>query len=66
MPEESISALNKLLLENLSLHAIIENEIRQSPYGQQTYNVTLKDGVAQLQTLNIVKTRRRRYKLDKS
>lgn len=62
MPKQSISALLKSLERNLWFHAIIENEIRQSPYGQHTYNVVLRDGIVQLDTINIVKSRRRRYK----
>ena len=66
MPKLNISVLNKLLSRNLPFHIIIENEIRQSPYGQQTYNVVIQNGTARLETLNIVKSRRRRYKQAKT
>lgn len=40
---------------------IIENEVRQTPFGQITFNIELKNGVAIISTLNIVKNRRRKY-----
>ena len=58
--------MRKLLEENLPLHLIIEREIEQSPYGQMTFNVTIKGGRADLKTLNIVKSRRRKYKMPKA
>jgi len=65
MPEKSTLALNELLTRNIPLHIIISNEVRQTPYGTITFNVMVKDGVAMVDTLNIVKNRRRRYQLDK-
>lgn len=42
-------------------------EVNKTPYGQITVNVRLKDGVAQLDTVNIVKTVRKKYKsIDKN
>lgn len=61
--EDDTEELLKFLSKNLKLHTIIENEVRLTPYGQLTFNIILKDGVAQVETLNIIKNRRRRYKL---
>lgn len=53
--------LKELLKKNSSLHLVVANEVRQTPFGQITFNVELKDGVAQIDTLNVVKNRRRKY-----
>jgi len=63
MSSESISDLRKLLSPNLPLHIIIENEVGQTQYGQITFNVILKDSEAHIETLNIVKNKRIRYKM---
>lgn len=55
----------KLLSKNLAFHTVIMNEVRQTPFGQLTFNVMIKDGVVQLETLNLVKSRRRKYNLDR-
>lgn len=57
--------LNKLLEKNILLHTIVENEVRQTPFGQITFNVEVRDGVAIIPTINIVKNRRRKYNLTK-
>lgn len=57
-----MAQLRQFLSKNLPLHAILANEITQTPYGTITVNVEVKDGVAQLNTLNLVKNRRKRYK----
>lgn len=57
-----MEALRKLLSKNLPLHIIVENEVNQTPFGQITFNVEIRDGKAIIETLNIVKNRRRRYK----
>ena len=68
-PRQNTLVLQGLPLSNLSFHAIIEREIKESPFGQQTYNVAITNGLVQLETLNIVKQRRRKYhvynKIDK-
>jgi len=56
--------LNQLLKKNPILHMIVENEVRLTPFGQITINVEIKDGVAIIETLNIVKNRRRKYQLE--
>lgn len=53
--------LKQSLLKNLQLHLIVENEVRETPFGQITFNVELHDGVADVATINIVKNRRRKY-----
>jgi len=53
-------------MKNILFHAVVENEIRQSPFGQHTYNFFIKEGIVLLNTMNVVKQRRKRYKLDKS
>lgn len=54
-----------LLSKNIALHAVIENEVNLTPYGELTVNVAVRDGVAMLESLNIVKRKRKRYKFDK-
>jgi hypothetical protein len=54
-------ALNQLLSKNIPLHAIVAHEVNQTPYGTITFNVVLQSGVARLETLNIVKNKRKRY-----
>lgn len=61
----NIKDLLKFLHKNLLLHTVIENEVRLVPFGQITFNVLIKDGVAQIETLNINRNRRKKYKLDK-
>ena len=63
--ERDTSALQKLLERNLPFHTVILNEVRLTSFGQLTFNVMLKDGVVQLKTLNLVKSRRRKYNLDR-
>jgi hypothetical protein len=53
--------LRKFLYKNLSFHAILTGEINSLPYGQITVNVQLKDSTVVLETLNIVKNRRKKY-----
>lgn len=55
--------LNQLLKKNLALHMIVENEVRLTPFGQITFNIELKDGIAKIETINIVKSRRYKYQL---
>ncbi len=57
MPESTSHSL----LKNLGLHAIIEKEISETPWGTLTFNVGLYKGIAKLETLNIVKNKRTRY-----
>lgn len=61
---ENTQALQELLSKNLLFHTIIENEVRLTPFGQITFSGVVKDGVVQIESLNLVKTRRRKYKLD--
>lgn len=56
--------LNELLKKNPTLHMIIENEVRLTPFGLVTVNIELKEGIAIIETINIVKNRRRKYTLD--
>lgn len=58
--------INKLLKKNLPLHMIVENEVRKTPFGQITVNIQLINGVAKLETLNIVKSKRRKYDTQKT
>jgi len=53
--------LLKKLQSNTSLHLVVENEVRQTPFGQITFTVQVKNSVAQIETLNVVKNRRRKY-----
>jgi len=63
MSNENTSDLRRLLSLNLPLHIILENEVLQMQYGQITFNVIIKDSKAHIETLNIVKNKRIRYKL---
>lgn len=56
-----MESLKHLLSKNSSLHLIIENEVRQTPFGTITFTCQIVDGVVQIETLNIVKNKRRRY-----
>lgn len=58
-------ALQKRLNKNLPLHIVLETEVRQTPFGTITVNVEVRDGVADLTTINVVKSRRRKYDLTK-
>lgn len=54
--------MDNLSKEELKFHAIIEREVQQLAFGGMTINVLLVDGKPKLSTLNIVKTRRIRYR----
>ena len=66
MSNKSTSDLNLSLSNNLALHAIIENEVKLTPFGQITFNVFLVNGEVQLDRVNIVKNRRFKYRVDNS
>ena len=53
--------LKQLLGRNFLLHLIIENEVKLLKYGTITINIELKDGIAQIETINIVKNKRIKY-----
>ena len=53
--------LKQLLGRNFLLHLIIENEVKLLKYGTITINVNLKDGIAQIETINLVKNKRIKY-----
>lgn len=61
MSDRNTELLKRSLSKNSALHLIVENEVRQSPFGQITFNVEIVNGVAQVDKLNIVKNRRRKY-----
>lgn len=61
MSDKNTELLKQLLLKNTQLHTIVENEVRQTPFGTITFNVELRNGEADIGTLNIVKNRRRKY-----
>jgi len=63
MLKENTSELQRLLSPKLPLHIILENEVEQMQYGQITFNVVLSNGEAHIETMNIVKNKRLRYKL---
>lgn len=56
-----MESLNKSLSKNTGLHLVVENEVNKTPFGQITFTCTVIDGVVQLDTLNVVKNKRRRY-----
>jgi hypothetical protein len=54
-----------LLQKNLPFHVLLEKEVQETPFGQLTFNMELKDGLVNLRSVNCVKNKRVRYKLDK-
>ena len=42
-------------------HVLLEREVGETPFGQLTFNFKIKDGVVDIDTLNIVRNARRRY-----
>lgn len=54
-------SLTDSLLKNLAFHSLLEQEVEKTPFGTITVNVMLKNGVADLNTLNIVKNVRKKY-----
>ena len=65
LSESEEKALKEILKSNIMLHIIIEKEVEQTPFGQITFNMVVRNGVAMLDTINITKNRRKRYSLDK-
>ena len=53
--------LKELLHRNFLLHLIIENEVKLLKYGTITINVELKNGQADITTINIVANKRIKY-----
>ena len=46
----------------LELHVIIAKQVKELEYGQMTINVQLKNGQPILETLNITKSKRKKYR----
>lgn len=46
--------------------SIVEREVQRMEYGTMTINVQVGEGLPITQTVNIVKSKRIRYKVDKS
>ena len=53
--------LKELLSHNFLLHLIIENEVKLLKYGTITINIELKNGQADITTINIVANKRIKY-----
>lgn len=51
------------MLKNLIFHKYIEKAIKEIGYGVITVNVVLKDGEIVPSTVNLVRQRRKKYKL---
>jgi len=47
---------------NLGFHAILEREVNKLEYGQMDINLIIQDGIVILKTLNILKSKRIKYK----
>lgn len=47
---------------NLAFHAILEREVNNLEFGQVDVNFIIKDGQVVLPTINILKSRRIKYK----
>ena len=61
----SLTRVTRIIKRNLLFHVLVENEVQQTPFGQLTFNIMIKEGVAQIETLNLVKSKRRKYNLTK-
>ena len=61
LPSFNIESLYSQLSKNEKLHIIIENEVNKMVYGQMSVNVIIRNGIADLKTLNIVVNKRNRY-----
>lgn len=48
--------------EKIFLHAIIEQKVQTLGFGSVTVNVMIKNGEPILKTLNITRSKRRKYK----
>ncbi len=59
---ENNKALHDIIKKNKLFHLILLMETNKTPYGQITVNVQLHDGIALIDSINIVKTRRKKYK----
>ncbi len=51
--------------ENVEFHAIIEQEVVTMEYGQMTVNVQIENGKPILKSLSLVKSKRKKYTIDK-
>jgi len=51
--------------ENIEFHAIVEKNVVDLEYGQLTVNVQLSEGKPLLKTLNIVRSKRKKYTFDR-
>jgi hypothetical protein len=47
---------------NLGFHAILEREVNNLEYGQMDINCIIQGGIVVLKTLNILKSKRIKYK----
>jgi len=46
--------------------SMVEREVQRMEYGTMTVNVQVSNGLPVVQTVNIVKSKRIRYKIDKN
>lgn len=53
--------LFNILRKNELLHVVVENEVRQTPFGTITFTVEVKNGVVDMKSLNVVKQKRTKY-----
>lgn len=51
------------LEKNLMFHVLVEKIVQETQYGNVTFNIRLKDGVVDLQSLNIVRNKRIKYNI---
>lgn len=54
--------LEKYMENNLPFHAIVEKEVTNLEFGQIDVTVIIRDGLVVLDTLNIIKSKRIKYK----
>jgi len=58
---------NQLVEQRITaFFAIVEREAQKMEYGTMTINVQVGEGLPIVQTINIVKSKRIRYKIDKN
>lgn len=54
--------LEKYMENNLPFHAIVEKEVTNLEFGQIDVTVIIRDGLVVLETLNLIKSKRIKYK----
>ena len=59
--QQNIIPFLTLLNPNVKLHAVMEMVVQKAKFGEITFTMTIKNGVAELKTLGTVVRKRRKY-----